>query len=186
MKRIRRALVVPSALSISLVGSIACSPPAAPGACVSNYAVPPDASAPADGIQPQVDIAPCPTNHAGADWFCVTATGCQVEYVGGTMPASGAPIQTVSCPTTDQCLFGLDASGRPVTGVCPQLDVQPQQCTNEFHFDRASLSRFECHAMTSGCTLSDGTQGQRFASLSRDVGGSLQSSSCPTPCTAFA
>ena len=186
MSHRRRALTVPTALSMTLIGSIACSSPTTPGACVSNYAVPPNASAPADGVQPQIDISPCPTTHTGVDWFCVTTSGCQVGYVGGTMPANGAPIQTVSCPTTDQCVFGLDANGLPVTGACPQLDVQPQQCSNEFHFDRASLTRFECHAMVSGCTVSDGTQGQRVASVSREVSGGVQSSDCPTPCTPFA
>ncbi len=186
MTRSPNRFALPTALTVTLVGQVACSSPTHPGACVSNFEPPADASAPAQGVRPQIDVSPCPMQLAGPDWFCMTASGCSVEYTGGVNAMVGAPIELVSCPTTNQCLWGLDASGQPIYGVCPQVEVQPQQCTNTFRFNDPGASYFNCNGMRAGCTLGSGEQGQQVAYVTRQLTGAVDSSPCPTTCTPFA
>jgi hypothetical protein len=182
-----RRLTVPAALSMSIVAVAGCPPPPTmPGSCVTNWVVPPGASAPTANVHPQVDITPCPMTLTGMDWFCTTNAGCQVEYVGGVNAQPGAPVQTVSCATTNDCLWGIDASGHLVTGACPQLDVQPQTCSNTIHVDDATQSSFTCQTNMPGCALAGGGQGMLAAHVTRSVTGAVDSTPCPTACSPFA
>jgi hypothetical protein len=184
----RVRLAIPAALVVSVGVAPGCPAPAPtlPNACVSHYSPPDAAIVPPPGVRPQVDLAPCPAQWAGPDWFCQTAAGCQVTYVGETMPAPGAAVQSVACPTTDACLWGIAASGAPVTGPCPQLELQPQACGNTFRFDDVASSSFSCVTTRAGCALGGGATGMQTASVRRVVGGAAEASACPTPCLPFA
>ncbi len=186
MSRSLHRLSVPATLTVSIIGLVGCPQPVAPGACVSNFVPPAGATAPPAGVQPQIDIAPCADRRIGLDWNCTTASGCQVGYVGGTNAVAGAPVAFVSCPTTDQCLWGIDSHGIRVLGSCPRLDVQPQHCQNTFRMDDPTRSYFACSSDLNGCTLNGGGVGHQSALVMREVTGGVDSTPCPTPCTPFA
>jgi hypothetical protein len=178
----RASLVIPSALSVALIGC----PPAqtAPSSCVMGYVVPPDAGAPAASVRPMVDLSPCSATFDG-QFSCTTAAGCTVLY-GDGVPTTGTPASSVFCPADRGCLFGISNTGQPQFAPCPTLELPNQGCSNLFDLRDVARSAFSCNAMMTGCALPDGTAGQRLAFVRRTLDGHVESSACPTPCTPFA
>jgi hypothetical protein len=177
-------LNLPIALTVSLLSAGACAPPTMPGSCVTNFNPPAGATSPS-GVRAQIDIAPCSPQWVGPDFFCMTATGCLVEY-RDVPRVTGSPATTVSCDAMDQCLWGFTESGQPVLAGCPRVEIQPQQCSNFFDLTNAAMSGYGCSAMQSGCTLGNGDPGQRLSNVTRLVTGSVRSTECPTQCMPFA